>query len=770
MIAAIFEGIARSINRKPLLVAGLVAALFCVALFGMTQITMESGWKTYLDESSEKGIVYAEYTENFQPDSTIILIIETSDPLDPAILSYLDSLETDIRQQENIKGTQSIVGVLKSANGGILPSSRAEIDRIVSALPSATQQLVNPSNSLTLVQVQLEESVSEDVQRAAMNNVISLVEQTEQPPGVTVEFSGDPAFQQQMEEGMSSNMGILIGGAMLLMVLAMGILFAYVRYRFMPVLLVGIGLVTALGLMGLAGVGLNMAVIGAFPVLIGLGIDYAIQFHARFDEEARKGSLQDAVFTTVTKTGPAVLYAMLATCMGFVAMFISEVPMIRAFGLVAIIGIFTSYWASCIGVPTLCLLLKYKPKQPKTGTCYAVGTDACDFAMDIRNNGKPKKKSFSYGEFLTGVSVKIAKNPLPLLLLLGIVAGVGFAIDPCIPIQTSEDSFVPGDMPAKINIDKVTRIIGSTSTADFYVRGYGTDLDTIRWIQKFQDYELSRHPELTGARSIVTLLLSYNGGSLPESQADLDEVFASIPEETKNEYLGGSLSGVVKFSTIDLDMTQKDSLKQQMIDDITFLEPPAGISVAPIGSFDLFTTLLSSLADSKEAMTYLGFIFVFLFLVLVYRHLHAVTPLIPIIFIVGWNAVAMYLLDIAYTPLTATLGSMTIGVAAEYTILVMERYAEEKERLGDNLAAIQESVQKIGTAITVSGLATFCGFSALCLATFPIISNFGYTTLIAVGFSLCGAIFVMPAVLSVMGWVEDWLHQKAENRSSARES
>ncbi|OPZ42910.1 MAG: MMPL family protein [Euryarchaeota archaeon ADurb.BinA087] len=325
-------------------------------------------------------------------------------------------------------------------------------------------------------------------------------------------------------------------------------------------------------------------------------------------------------------------------------------------------------------------------------------------------------------------------------------------------------------MPAKINIDKVTRIIGSTSTADFYVRGYGTDLDTIRWIQKFQDYELSRHPELTGARSIVTVLLSYNGGSLPESQADLDEVFASIPEETKNEYLGGSLAGVVKFSTIDLDMTQKDSLKQQMIDDITFLEPPAGISVAPIGSFDLFTTLLSSLADSKEAMTYLGFIFIFLFLVIVYRHLHAVTPLIPIIFIVGWNAVAMYLLNIAYTPLTATLGSMTIGVGAEYTILVMERYAEEKERLGDNLAAIQESVRKIGTAITVSGLATFCGFSALCLATFPIVSNFGYTTLIAVGFSLCGAIFVMPAVLSVMGRFEDRLHHQAKDGSSAPES
>jgi len=142
---------------------------------------------------------------------------------------------------------------------------------------------------------------------------------------------------------------------------------------------------------------------------------------------------------------------------------------------------------------------------------------------------------------------------------------------------------------------------------------------------------------------------------------------------------------------------------------------------------------------------------------LVYRHFHAISPLVPIIAIVGWNAVAMYILGIAYTPMTATMGSMTIGVAAEYTILVMERYAEEEERLHDPIAAIQESVQKIGTAITVSGLATFFGFSALCLASFPIISNFCIVTLIAVGFSLLGAIFIMPAVLSIMGQLTVWL-------------
>ena len=155
-------------------------------------------------------------------------------------------------------------------------------------------------------------------------------------------------------------------------------------------------------------------------------------------------------------------------------------------------------------------------------------------------------------------------------------------------------------------------------------------------------------------------------------------------------------------------------------------------------------------------MTCLGFILVSVFLLLVYRQFHAISPIIPIVFIVGWNVVMLYILNISYTPLTTTIGSMTIGVAAEYTILVMERYAEEKERMHDNLAAIQESVQKIGTAITVSGLATFFRFSALCLTAFPVIVNFGTTTLIAVAFSLIGAIFIMPAVLSLDGSLTEW--------------
>jgi hydrophobe/amphiphile efflux-3 (HAE3) family protein len=755
MIQQIFEGIANTIIKKPKLVAGLVIALFCIGLFGITMLSMQTGWETYMNKDSPAGALQTKYDEDYKADS-IILIIEAGDPLSHEVLTYIDNLETNIGQQQNIKSAVSVVDLLKSANGGTIPKSRAETDRIVSSLPENIRKQVVPSNVLTLVQINIASGLSDKVQKSVLANVASIISNSNAPPGVKVELSGSPAFSQQMSAGLTSNMGILIGGAMILMIITMGILFAYVRYRFMPVLLVALGLVTSLGLMGLSGIQLNMAVIGAFPVLIGLGIDYAIQFHARFDEEARKGSIENAVFMTVTRTGPAVMYAMLATCMGFLAMFISTVPMIRSFGLVAIIGIFTCYWISCIGMPTLALLLNYQPKPQKSEQCYAVGTDACDSIIRSGKNGK--KSSFSYGQFLTNTSVKIAKNPIPILLIAACIAFIGFQIDPTIPVESNENSFVPSDMPAKINIDKVTRVMGATDTADFFIEGSRvTDLDTLIWMQEFQRYELSHHAELTASNSIVTYVLQYNNGVMPETQAGLDAVLEKIPEVTKKSFISGSMSGVIKFNTIQLEMSQKDSLKQQIIKDIAFLEPPIGITVKPIGNFETMTTLLGSMAKSKETMTYLGFIFVFIFLVVVYRHIHAVSPIIPIIFIVGWNAVMMNIIGLTYNPLTATLGSMTIGVAAEYTILVMERYAEEEERLHDPIAAIQESIQKIGTAITVSGLATFIGFSALCLATFPIMSNFGISTLIAVGFSLIGAIFIMPAVLSLMGSFDGWL-------------
>ena len=126
------------------------------------------------------------------------------------------------------------------------------------------------------------------------------------PPGTTVSVTGSSAFHQQMAAAMGTSTGTLIAVAMILMIVVLGLLFGYVNHRFLPVLMVGMGLIITFGIMGLAGIQISMAAIGAFPILIGLGIDYAIQFHSRLEEEARKGSLVDAIRGTMrTRARPS---------------------------------------------------------------------------------------------------------------------------------------------------------------------------------------------------------------------------------------------------------------------------------------------------------------------------------------------------------------------------------------------------------------------------------------------------------------------------------
>jgi hydrophobe/amphiphile efflux-3 (HAE3) family protein len=726
-----YDLLASVITSKPYAVAGVVLAVFLVALYGTTLLTMETGTDTYMDKTTERGMLLDKYTTTFKSDA-IMLVIETDDVTNPAVLAYIDRLQEDIANEQYVAGTRSLVDMVKQVNGGSLPTSAADVIRAKESLPPEVFELYLPSELLTISVIILEPGVSAESQNQLLDNIDAIVSISDPPPGVEVTVTGNPAFQKQMGEEIGTSMGTLIGAAMLLMILAVGLLFSHVSYRFLPVAIVATGLILTFGIMGLAGIPISMVVVGAFPVLIGIGIDYAIQFQSRFDEEVRSSSVPEAVRTTLTRAGPAVLFAMVATSLGFIAMFISPVPMVGDFGFTCVIGVVSCYIAALVMVPTFGTLIKYKAKG---------------------NNGSAKIGAMEkYDSLLGTLARKIARHPVVVILLLGMVAVVGIQLDQQVPINTNEDSFVPPDMPAVVDLKKVTRTMGSTETLPIYIRGDDVlDIETLSWIKEFQEYEVARNDKVTGATSIVNYLMQYNGGVMPSTDYEVREVLDRIPDETKNGLVSGRMDATIEFGLVDMENEVALSVVDQIHHDIAWMEPPPGVSAVPTGQIDMFTALINDINEGKLQMTVLGFVLIFAFLLIVYRKINAISPLIPIMMIVGWNGAIMFISGIDYSPMTAALGSMTIGVASEYTILIMERFQEERDRGSDIVSAIQMSVQKIGTAVTVSGMTTVFGFSALLLSSFNIVKNFGVVTVITVGFSLIGAIIVMPAVLSLMG-------------------
>ena len=78
---------------------------------------------------------------------------------------------------------------------------------------------------------------------------------------------------------------------------------------------------------------LTMASIAVLPVLIGLAVDYAIQFQARFDEQRRAARPpRRAAAAAAAAGGPTIAAAALATAAGFLMLLLSPVPMVRDFG------------------------------------------------------------------------------------------------------------------------------------------------------------------------------------------------------------------------------------------------------------------------------------------------------------------------------------------------------------------------------------------------------------------------------------------------------
>src|SRR4029078_13418277 len=83
----------------------------------------------------------------------------------------------------------------------------------------------------------------------------------------------------------------------------------------------------------------TMVTISGLPILIGLGVDFAIQIHSRIEEETfASGSAEAGLDRALLRGGPALAVAGLAACIGFIVLHLSDVPMIRDFGSMLAVG------------------------------------------------------------------------------------------------------------------------------------------------------------------------------------------------------------------------------------------------------------------------------------------------------------------------------------------------------------------------------------------------------------------------------------------------
>ena len=149
-------------------------------------------------------------------------------------------------------------------------------------------------------------------------------------------------------------------------------------------------------------------------------------------------------------------------------------------------------------------------------------------------------------------------------------------IDQYIVIDTDEDSMVPPDMPAKVSLDKVSSVVGSTDKINIYIKADSIrDPETLKWIDDFGKYTLNKNTKLRDVASLATVIRDYNDGVLPTTIQEINEVWERIPESTLKRYTSGQTETIMDFTMDPISIPQIQSLIKDMEKDLDwFVQHP----------------------------------------------------------------------------------------------------------------------------------------------------------------------------------------------------
>lgn len=434
-----------------------------------------------------------------------------------------------------------------------------------------------------------------------------------------------------------------------------------------------------------------------------------------------------ALQVTIKKMVPAVLIAMISTGLGLLSLYRSKVPMINDFGAMLTIGIVIAFFIGIfIFLPLLYIRDKHFPKVEKSRE------------RNIKNSNK------SISRFV-GVILKMKYVILSFAVILAVI---GIVVDQQAKAETNLENFMPQDSQALADIRELRELIGSTEQIAIIIEDTAVlDYENLVIIKNIENLLNTEYQEQIIETSSLLNIFSMMG--INDFNLINNTTLESIPVDQRKLFINETQTKtVINVSMRDMDDQAFGLFLDDLREDIQDMTTETNITIT--GQSVIDSEMMDALTTGRYEITIIGLVLIFLSLLVIYKSFYrAILPIIPIILIVGWSGGVMAMFNISYTPLTATLGALIMGIGTEFTILITERFEEEKLKTENRQEAIKNALSKMANPILVSALTTMGGFSALIFSDFVILSNFGIMTLVNLSLALLSTIVVLPTILAI---------------------
>ena len=554
--------------------------------------------------------------------------------------------------------------------------------------------------------------------------------------------------------------GMLQLGAIALVVMTIILLVLFdVRWRLLPLLVIVFGVTWAFGLAGYLHIPLTLVTIAGLPVMLGIGIDYAIQMHARVEEEVVIDRSSHPIQETARGLCPALLVVTLDAVFAFAALRFAKVPMIRDFGLLLAVGIAVICLASII-IP-LALLGIREYKSP---------THRKDFRQ-----GRLGRMTKWLG------SLPLWAGPVLAVASFAVFFG-GVAVEDKLELQSDPVQWVNQSSQSIKDFRYVEEQTGSSSELAFFIQNCQPNTDpcvpapdqvfaqsTVDFIGQYAYDLLEKYgntippgkisPELLTATSLVTTVdyaIEVPGSQRVNPKAsDVQAAYDLAPPDIKASTvnLPAAAQNLI-FRYGDRSLEERKATVNAIRDEV---KPPEGIKAVPSGLAIVGVGLLENLQANRILLTYLALLFVGIYLTIRLKSIvRALLSLVPVTIAVGAASLVAWAFDWKLSPMTAVGGPLVVAVCTEFTSLILLRYLEERRRGLWPRQAVDVAASRTGRAFIVSGLTAISGVLIIALSPLPLLRYFGLVVGMNVAVALLTALTVLPPLLvwaDQRGWV-----------------
>ncbi len=302
--------------------------------------------------------------------SQTISVMVTGDIKSPEVMKRIDSLTLQVGKEKGVGKVFSISQVVREMSKAIysrnedgydrIPSSRDAIAQMfelynMSGNPEDFIQLMNLENTKAHILVRLSEP-----DNAIIRNVKSRISQ------LTVKFPAEITvggyaiimadFAQSIIKGQVSSLIL----ALVTVFFLISIIFRSVKGGIIGSIPLFASIMVLFGFMGFSGIALDAATALLSSIMIGVGVDFTIQYVWCFNLQIRSGLDYPEATTAALKTiGRSIIINALTVMGGFASLVFSDFTSIRFFGYLVIISIGSCLLGAIVVIPAY--LMKFRP-------------------------------------------------------------------------------------------------------------------------------------------------------------------------------------------------------------------------------------------------------------------------------------------------------------------------------------------------------------------------------------------------------------------------